>query len=227
MNKITKQDIERLAKEIMIFLEDNDMLDGVSIYFNNKRVSTEFELIGDEVKYIWKEESTVDPNKYLEYASYNHILSMSFEGTLYNKLNYEFDKRIEEFYEIFKRYGLYFELGNSWNLTAYPINDNMDIEYTIYRKLKETIYLYRRSEMPVQLKNIMDFWYGLSEKTGDKGSCIVGAGFAFEWNGDRYFMPAQSPWQGSISWEEHIDVIRQVLENFGATEIYYNWGRID
>lgn len=27
--------------------------------------------------------------------------------------------------------------------------------------------------------------------------------------------------------KENIDVIRQVLENFGATEIYYNWGRID
>ena len=226
MNKITKQDIERLAKEIMTFLEDNDMLDGVSIYFNNKRVSTEFELIGDEVKYLWKEKTAVDPHKYFEYAAYNHILSMSFEGTLYDKLNYEFDKRMEEFYEIFKRYGLYFELGNSWNLTVYPIDD-VEVEYTIYKKPKEIIRLYIGFEMPVPLRNIADMWYMLSAKTGDKGSCVLGAGFSFDWNDNRYFMPAQSPWQGSISWEEHIDVIRQELENIGATEIYYNWGRID
>ena len=81
--------------------------------------------------------------------------------------------------------------------------------------------------MPIQLKNIMDMWYELSKNTGDIGSCVLGAGFKFEWNGDEYFMSAQSPYQGSISWEKHIDVVKQALENIGATEIYYNWGRID
>lgn len=227
MRTLTKQNIEQLAKEIMAFLERNEMQDCVSIYINNKRIHSEYKFDGENITYFWKEESNIDPHDYFEYAAYDHILSMGFEGELYEVLNETFGTMEEQFREIFDKYGLYFEFGNSWNLTAYPNDDNMKIEYTKYKKPKETIRLYRNCDMPIQLKNIMDMWYELSKNTGDIGSCVLGAGFKFEWNGDEYFMSAQSPWQGSISWEKHIDVVKQALENIGATEIYYNWGRID
>lgn len=80
---------------------------------------------------------------------------------------------------------------------------------------------------PHELHTIMEKWFELSRQTGDHGSCVLGAGFRFVWNGLRYFMLACSPWQGSISWEEHIDEIRGDLERIGCTDISYDWGRMD
>ena len=73
----------------------------------------------------------------------------------------------------------------------------------------------------------MRIWYNLSLKEGDKGSCVLGAGFRFEWKNNSYFMGACSPWQGSLSWEAHTDTIKQMLIDIGATDIYYDWGRMD
>lgn len=223
MKTLTKQKIEQLAKEIIAFLEKEGIAGDVSIYFNNKVMRSKINDNG----YEWITEENVDPHEYFEYAAYDHILSMSFEGGLYDVLNYSFGRREEELDNIFNKYGLYYELGNSWNLSVYPIDDDMEIEYTKYERPKETIVLHQGDYIPSQLKNIMDIWWELSKRTGDIGSCVLGAGFNFEWNGDKYFMPAQSPYQGSISWEEHIDVVKQALENLGATEIYYDWGRMD
>lgn len=223
MKTLTKQNIEQLVKEIMAFLEKEGIADSVSVYFNNKVMRSQ----RNDDGYNWVSEKNVNPHDYFEYAAYDHILSMSFEGGLYDVLNYSFGRREEEFDNIFDKYGLYYELGNSWNLSVYPIDDDMEIEYTKYERPKETIVLHQGDYIPSQLKNIMDIWWDLSKRTGDRGSCVLGSGFNFEWNDDKYFMPAQSPYQGSISWEEHIDVVKQALENIGATEIYYNWGRMD
>jgi hypothetical protein len=99
---------------------------------------------------------------------------------------------------------------------------------TLYGKPKETLRLYDGlSFIPYPLQVIMDQWYELSKAEGDKGSCVLGAGFNFDWEGDTYFMPSQSPWQGSLSWEVHIDTIKKLLTDIGATNILYNWGRMD
>lgn len=130
---------------------------------------------------------------------------------------------------IFEKYGLYFELGNAWNLSAYPSNDDMQIEYTYYKRPKQKITLYRNRYYmnPPELQAIMDKWYDLSAETGDKGSCVIGAGFHFEWKGDEYFMTACSPWQGSLSWEAHTGTIKFMLEDLGATNVWYDCGRMD
>ena len=64
-----------------------------------------------------------DPRKYFEYNG--DYLSMSFEGPLYSILNYQAgtygDSIIGELDELFKKYGLYYELGNSWNMSLYDI----------------------------------------------------------------------------------------------------------
>ena len=229
MSKITKADIERLANEIIAFLEAYDIASSVSIYYNGNVVRSKVEYDSKyNATYTWVKTYDVDPHDYFEYAAYEHILSMSFEGGLYNVLNYSGGSKMDKFMKIFEKYGLYYELGNAWNLTCFLIDDDTEVEYTYYEKPKEVIYLYSCDfSNPVELQNIMDIWFDLSKKEGEGGSCVLGEGFKFEWNGDSYFMPAQSPWQGSLSWEEHKDVIHKMLEDIGATEIYYNWGRMD
>ena len=229
MNKITKKDIENLASEIMAFLEAHDIADSVSIYYNGNvvRSKTEYKS-NNEYSYTWIKTENVAPHDYFEYAAYDHILSMSFEGGLYDLLNYSGGSKMDKFEKIFERYGLYYELGNAWNLTCYTISGDTEVEYTYYKKPKKEIYLYSGNFLnPRELQNIMDIWYDLSKKEGEGGSCVLGAGFKFKWSGDSYFMPAQSPWQGSLSWEAHKDIIHKMLEDVGATEIYYDWGRMD
>lgn len=230
MKTFTKTNIEEFAKEIISFLNKENLASGVSIYFNNK-VMRDRGTWDDDYNYIFKWETTenVDPHDYFEYAAYDHILSMSFEGALYEVLNYTGGRKGEEFEKIFERHGLYFELGNAWNLSAYLIDDDIEVEYTKYEKPKKTIRLYRynRTENPSDLQCIMDEWFILSSYVGDKGSCVLGAGFEFEWEGNKYFMGACSPHQGSISWEEPKDKIKEMLKEIGATDIYYRWGNMD
>ena len=231
MKKLTKANIEELANEIMGFLERTGMMSSVSIYYNGKvvRANSDYNDKDNDFTYSWETTENVDPHDYFEYAAYDHILSMSFEGPLYEVLNYTFGKMEEKFREIFDKYGLYFEFGNAWNLSAYIIDDDVEVEYTKYEAPKETIYLYRHRRMdnPPELQSIMDEWFVQSSMVGDQGSCVLGAGFRFEWEGDKYFMSACSPYQGSISWEEPKDKIKKMLEDIGATEIYYDWGRMD
>ena len=228
MKKLSKINIEALAFEIRSFLERSGLASSVSIYFNNKVVRDRGEYDKD-YNYIpnWETTENVDPHDYFEWAAYDHILSMSFEGPLYDVLNYSYGKSEEMFRSIFERRGLYYEFGNSWNLTVYLIDDDIEVEYTKYERPKETIDLYRHGSNPSELQNIMDTWFELSKKVGDKGSCVIGAGFEFEWRDDKYFMTACSPWQGSISWETPKDTIREMLEKIGATNIRYKWGNMD
>lgn len=113
----------KLAKDIINFLLKHEIFDDTFIYVNGKRYGT----YDGEGHYnygtnSWDKvyvEDDKDPRKYFEYAG--KILSMSFEGPLYDILNYSFElggNLEEEFYKIFEKHGYYFELGNSWNLTA-------------------------------------------------------------------------------------------------------------
>lgn len=95
--KLTNEKIESLVKEIKYFLKERGLDDGVNFYY------------GD-----------IEPT--FEYHPEPNILSMSFEGPLYDLLNYNCGSETEEkFSKILKKYGLYFELGNAWNLSCYEI----------------------------------------------------------------------------------------------------------
>lgn len=229
MKKLTKADIEQFVSDIMIYLTKNHLDSGVSIYANNKRVRNEYDWRKPDEPPKFIVEENMNPFDYFEYANHEHILSMSFEGPLYDELNYVGGKKTEGLDKIFKKYGCYWELGNAWNLSAYPLDDNMEIEFTSYGKPKEPITLYHwdRENNPAELQKIMDRWYELSRMEGDGGSCVLGAGFSFEWNGEEYFMRACSPWQGSLSWERHKDEIYRMLVVVGATDIIYQWGNMD
>lgn len=65
----------------------------------------------------------VNPKDYFEYVGEN-ILCMSFEGPLYELLNcyvpLSYYNSVEgEFRGILQKYGLYYELGNAWNLSTF------------------------------------------------------------------------------------------------------------
>ena len=120
-NPLTMKQKENLATEIFNWLVDNNLWIDVSIYFNGKRWSTSnkdyTEFCYNERRYF---ESDAEPRDYFEYVREPNILSMSFEGALYYVLNgYTQGKKADEFLKILEKYGLYYELGNAWNLTCY------------------------------------------------------------------------------------------------------------
>ena len=228
MKKLTKHNIDQFANEIMDYLIAHNLDSDVCIYFNNKRMTNVYNWRDPDAKPKLVVEENMSPFDYFEYANHEHILSMSFEGPLYEELNYIYGKRTSGLEKIFEKYGVYWELGNAWNLSAYPINTEMEVEFTAYELPKEKINLYMWDRnIPTPLREIMDKWYELSEQEGDKGSCILGAGFNFTWNDDDYFMCACSPYQGSISWEASKDKVATMLRRIGATNIIYDWGVMD
>lgn len=124
--KPTKAQIENLAKEIRQYLLDREMWSDIRIYFNGKAFATD----DREGHYYYNDPDHLvvledeDPHTYTEYAG--DILTMTFEGPLYEVLNYggygDNPWQVEEeLTAIFRKYGLYYELGNAWNLTAYPL----------------------------------------------------------------------------------------------------------
>lgn len=230
--KLTKNKIEDLAIEIIAFLQKNEFENGVCIYYNNKRVilDSKWDKDLDAIVPFNKIEENVNPLDYFEYANHKHILSMSFEGAFYEAMNYS-GRKINEFIKILDKYSLDYLQGDAWNLSLYPKNnDYSEIEYTplLAEPKQETDYIYfgKKDVLP-ELQEIMVHWFNLSKATGDIGSCVIGAGFNFTYKNVHYFMGACSPYQGSISWETHTDIIKTELQNIGATDISYDWGRMD
>lgn len=230
--KLTKTDIGNLAHEIMDYLIQMQLDEDVSIYFNNQRMRSVRVWNKDFSQYQMQLQIDADlcPLDYFKYVNTKHILSMSFEGVLYDALNYT-GYGVQEFLVIFNKHGLYYERGDAWNLSVYPQDDDYDnIEYTDYSSEVKSepihIYLHKEDVLP-ELHNIMLFWYTKSKEVGDVGSCVIGAGFQFNYKGNSYFMSPCSPYQGSISWETPKDDVKLLLEEIGATDIRYEWGVLD
>lgn len=123
--KLTKKQIEKLAVEIREFLLEHDMWIDVDIYFNHKRFGSRDPETGryfyNDREHLFVEEN-VEPQTYFKYVNPDHILSMSFEGRVCAMIYYgEFPGIKKKFDAIFEKYGLYYELGNHWNLSCYCI----------------------------------------------------------------------------------------------------------
>lgn len=217
---LTKNKICQLGQKILFLLEKYDASDMVEVYCNNDQLTISKGI-------IWTKKD-VDPHKIFDYAAYDHILSMSFEGKFYEEMNHRGGRLKKKFDELVGSYDLYYELGNSWNLTMIPLNPEDKIAYTHYEKPKERIRLhYWSTNVPYLLRNIMNIWFSKAKAYGDKGSCVIGAGFSFDYNGDEYFMSACSPYQGSLSWEDSKDEIESELRTIGCENIKYDWGIMD
>lgn len=118
----------KMANEIRKWLIDHEMWIDTTIYFDGVAYSTDD---GEGHFYYNDPEHLVElpdknPRDYFEYVNPNHILSMSFEGDLYDVLNYEWEfpgytELQEEFAAIFHKYGTYYELGDAWNMSVYKM----------------------------------------------------------------------------------------------------------
>lgn len=104
----------KCAIEVAKWLGKKELNSDVSIYVEHKRyhVNDAGELVYD---------IDAEGYEYIDYAG--KIMSISFEGPLYDILNYSWEsehyaKLEEEFAKIFKSFGYYFELCNSWSLTV-------------------------------------------------------------------------------------------------------------
>lgn len=222
--KLTKVEIEIMAREVRDFLDTFGMAnDGILLY--NDKVA---HYVANEGK--WEVIDDTDPHIYSKYNAYDHIFSMLFDGRLYSVIyceNSYYKGLHNQFMSIFKKRGLYYELGEATTLTCYPIDDNMEVEYTHYERPVERIGLYNRNYAPYVLREIMDFWLRSATAYGDEGSCVIGAGFEFDFEGKPYWMPAQSPYQGSLSWEASEGEVKQRLIDAGCTNVIYHWGNMD
>ncbi|MFE8704236.1 hypothetical protein ACFYKX_27155 [Cytobacillus sp. FJAT-54145] len=91
----------------------------------------------------------------------------------------------------------------------------------------EVLHIMPDLNVPEELKTIQAYWKDEAEFYGDVGACVLGAGFEFNYQEQRYFMPPISRWQGSVSWEHCKDEIEKKLLEVGATDIHYDFGRMD
>ncbi len=119
---LTEAQIEELADRIYQLLKKNDLWADTFIYFNGKRLgnkSPDGHYHYDGSAFL---EENMNPRDYFEYVNSDHILSMSFEGPVYHMFNYGEYKTVDKkFNALLERYGLYYEIGNTWNLTCYYI----------------------------------------------------------------------------------------------------------
>ena len=116
--------METLAREIYNWCIAKDLWGDNCIYFNGKAWASWNEWHGEQGSQLNErlyEYKNRNPKEYFEFAN-PETLSMSFEGELYRVLNAYTPgcvKLESEFGKLFEKYGLYFELGHAWNLSAF------------------------------------------------------------------------------------------------------------
>lgn len=115
---------EALANDIYTWCLEHDCWHDVYIYYNGKRMGTSGKDKTGKTVYRYGGtpfiEDNMDPRDYFAYVREPNILSMSFEGALYDILN---NHDMFALQDLFSKYGLYYESGNAWNLSAYPIDE--------------------------------------------------------------------------------------------------------
>ena len=104
--KLSAEQMEQVAQEIRDYLVENDLCDSTFIYVNGKRYSND------------KVEEGYKASDYFEYAN-DETISISTEGILYDLINY--GSGLVGLDQIVGKYGMYFELGNAWNMACYYI----------------------------------------------------------------------------------------------------------
>lgn len=234
--KLTKANIESLAKDIKLWARMNrDVGSDYSLLYNGKHEYNEYKCVQKPCgKYEWKTihrvEENQDPHKWSEWFSENFILGFTVDGKMYRMLNYGDHHLAKAKLEVLlKMYNLYLECCEPCYWEVAPLED-MEVEYTVWKKEK-ILWLYNDHDanqyMIPEIGNIMNIWYQLSAEVGDKGSCVIGEYMEFRYKGIKYRMAAQSPWQGSYSWEVNVEKIKSMLREIGCEDIHMNYGRLD
>lgn len=125
-SRITPARMRKLAGELVDYLSDNGILSDVNIYVAGERWSTYEPDAGHETRTIGKSGSVMhvvpceDIGSKIEYSNPDTI-TVTFEGGLYDLLNYGDGSTEEDINSIMKKYGLYMEPGYAWSFAAYEI----------------------------------------------------------------------------------------------------------
>lgn len=85
---------------------------------------------------------------------------------------------------------------------------------------------YDSNKVPV-LKLIGQIWEDLCYISPDEGSCAIGYGMCFTYEGQAYKMIPRSNKQGEWSWERWVETIKKYLIMAGCTDIIWRCGRLD
>lgn len=118
------KNINKLTLEIIDFLYKYDLYMNVNIYSNNKLYTFSECNKKDYIKKQTKNNNVyyivenVKPN--IEYTN-PETITMTFEGPLYEALNYGDGIIAKKLRNIFNKYNLYYEQGYAWSLSAYEI----------------------------------------------------------------------------------------------------------
>jgi len=120
-----QEKIEAMAREIYDYCKKYELWEETCIYFNGGAWATWHNWNGVKGKKIEDnlyEYEYADPKDHFDCVYEPHILSMSFESLLNDIINENFqcENLLNEFSNIFNKYGCYYEQGNSWNLTVCP-----------------------------------------------------------------------------------------------------------
>ncbi len=126
IKKVTPDDPEskeRCVHDLIRWLARRDLFQDVNIYANGLCWSTEkrdgyrdADDIAPGVNVFVGEEP--DPASIVEYFN-PELVNMSFEGPLYDAVNYGIGHIEEALNEFFEKRGLYFEYGYAWSLSTY------------------------------------------------------------------------------------------------------------
>ena len=214
-----KERNQKLADELKNFLVKNEIGIDTRIYFNE--MCYDFDSNGKVA--LLKD---IKASDYFDCAN-NNTISMSFEGPLYDILNYCSPYHLaKKFYNIFKKYDLFGEQGDSWNLVAYSLSEDKEDEPDP-RPESEEVYLYADSGIE-ELDSIQRWWSQKANGEENVSSCILGVGFEFLYNEIPYFMPPMCKNQEGRTWESFIPEVKEKLKAIGATDIKYKvwkpWG---
>lgn len=116
---------ERFAMKIIEWLAKRELWYEVAIYVNGKCYSADgydktknpMRLQTPKGGVTYYATDVPDPTVIVECANPD-LITMTFEGPLYQALNYDSDTE-QAFMDLFDRHGLYFEYGYAWSLSAY------------------------------------------------------------------------------------------------------------
>lgn len=124
-NNVAFSKYKLLAIDIYEWCKKHDLWGDNTIYFDGKAWSNSETWRGEKGKKIADdlyEYEDKNPRDYFEGGS--SLCSLSFEGPLNHMINGYTRKSIvlyDQFLRLFNRYGLYFEMYNSWNGNSYEI----------------------------------------------------------------------------------------------------------
>ena len=123
MKRYNRENNKLLAIDIYEWCMKKEFWEDVIIYFDGKAWSSNSTWSGVNGKKIAEDLYEYEDRNPLNYFSYANpdTVSISFEGILYDILNYGSGKTEKEFEKLFEKYGLYYEYGHAWNLAAYEL----------------------------------------------------------------------------------------------------------